>query len=815
MELLGLGEEEVRGRLRFLDLTEEEVSLLRSLRGKLSEEDIKRAVDRFYEHILSFPELKEKFSGEEHVERVKKEQVRYLTELLEGRVDLSHIKRSVEVGLKHEEAGVEPKHFTGAFSKWTESLLEILKEKVHEKELWRVALALFKAALLRMTLALDAYYYVKVIKSGDVRYRTALEVFPEGVLVFDVRTGVVVNANGKAKELIGSDEIEGSRIEEVAGSVLEAVRGGTISGGTLHVKNERTGELIPVEVSFGTFSSEGKTFGVLVLRDLREKLKREKVLRRLGKLYETLSSVNRIVTSEVGKDYMISEAVRTIKEKGEFSYVGVFERESGRALAEAGELSEDVPSFCVPFEGEGYYMVVAKGDVTEEEVQLLKELTHDLSFGLKRIRTELHDTLTGLPNRFHFLSKLEETLRRASSQRKEVGLLVIDVDHFGEINEAFGHEAGDTVLKEVARRLKKTVRDSDLVARVGADEFALVVVSDDAKGAVESLLKRIKTLFSEPLKIDSREVYLTFSQGVSIFPKDAKDPGTLLSNAVASLSRAKSLGGDRAVHFSEDVSKVAEKRIKTRSDLRKALERGEFLLYYQPKVDLRTGKVEGCEALLRWVKDGKVVPPSEFIPILEEGELIHAVSEWVIREACRQMEEWRSKGIDIRVAVNVSPVQLRTPEFINSFVGMVSGFCKNFDRLEVEITESALMEDVKTSVEFLNTLASYGIRTYIDDFGTGYSSLAYLKRLPVYALKIDREFIKDLPEDKDNLEIVKAVILLAKTFGLKTVAEGTETKEQVEVLKGLGCDFAQGYYFSPPLPPEEFESYIRSSGYGL
>jgi len=230
------------------------------------------------------------------------------------------------------------------------------------------------------------------------------------------------------------------------------------------------------------------------------------------------------------------------------------------------------------------------------------------------------------------------------------------------------------------------------------------------------------------------------------------------------------------------------------------------VLYYQPKIAFSTGKLKGAEALIRWIKDGKVIPPYKFIHILEESELICDVGEWVIEEACEQIKKWKEKGIEIDVSVNVSPLQLRDLSSIEDIVSTIAS-C-NISNLEVEITESALMEDVSKSISFLETLLNAGVKTYIDDFGTGYSSLAYLKRLPVYGIKIDREFIKDIPEHREDIEIVRAALSLAKVYKMKTVAEGPETEEQIKILKDLGCDFAQGYYFSKPLPAEEFEEYL-------
>ncbi len=377
------------------------------------------------------------------------------------------------------------------------------------------------------------------------------------------------------------------------------------------------------------------------------------------------------------------------------------------------------------------------------------------------------------------------------------------------MNEALGHNYGDLILKLVSVRLREVVRSSDFLGRIGADEFAVIIQSSKARTSVDRLVERLMDAFSMPLIINSSEMYITFSFGASYYPVDAREPEKLLTNAIASLERAKNLGGNSIVHFSSEVAVASEDRLRLRTELRKAFEKEEFALFFQPKIDLKTGKVSGAEALLRWIRKGKIVSPGLFIPLLEEGELIHHIGEWVVKKASESIRILKNKGLEIPLAVNISPIQLKVPSLAERILYWISSEGGNFESIEVEITESALMEDTSVSVEFLNALASYGIKTYIDDFGTGYSSLSYIKRLPVYALKIDREFVKDLPYDRDDLEIVKATILLAKTFGLKTVAEGVETGEQAELLKDLECDYAQGFYFAKPMPFEEFERYLE------
>ena len=828
-KILSLSEEEVKRRVSYVNLTSEEIELLKELSERVSDEDIVGVFDEFYRHLLSFEETRRILESEEGlIERLKEAQTRYFRELLRADYTIEYALSRLKVGEVHERIGVDPKYYTGAFAKWVESILQTLKEKVSEDKLIPTLLALFKAVILDITFSLDAYLFSKVIRSTAPRYRIILNSVKDAIFLVDLQTMSIVDLNPAALELLGLEKEEDVvgrdalwiHPEELRPVMEEKFRKYVKTGKGIteieYVENKRSGEWIPVEISYGTFKEDGKSFVVGVFRDIRERLRREEIIKRINRLYETLSRINILTTTVSSREDLLPSAMRILREGG-FRYAGAFRKGRNEAVAEEGVFLEEDASVCIPMEGDLYLLISrwSEDGFTKEEVELLREVAHDLSFALRKIgmeerlsRLELYDETTQLPNRIHFLRRLSDLIDKAKRDRKEVGLLLMDIDNFSELNEAFGHERVDKLLKEIARRLRSQVRESDFIGRVGVDEFGVILVSEDANNALDKLLSRIKKAFGEPFKIDSQEVYITFSSGVSVFPEDVDTGERLFSNASYSLQRAKEMGGNRVVYYSQTTDRAILEKVKLRTDLRKAIDKKEFVLYYQPKVDLRTGKVVGAEALLRWKKNGKLIPPNRFIPVLEESELIHEVGEWILREACRQTKEWRAKGIEVPIAVNVSAVQLKNPNFVEDFFRMISNCDGECRSLELEITESAVMEDVSGMIEALKALHSAGVKIYIDDFGTGYSSLAYLKKLPVYALKIDIEFIKDIPHDQDDLEIVKATIGLAKTFGLKTVAEGVEKEEQVEILRELGCDFGQGYYFGKPMPPEEFEAAI-------
>ncbi len=833
LELLGLDEGEISNRLRFVSLSERDVELLKDIYNRIEEEDLESIFQAFYDHLLSFEETREILESEPGlIERLKGFQAGYLRELLRAEYGAEYAISRLRTGYVHESRGVEPKLFTGAFAKWVEIVAPLVGGETPEEYRDKL-IALFKAVVFDITLSLEAYFFSRVLRGRDVKYRTLFNSVPDAVIVADLGSLRIVEANESALGLLGRGEeditalslleIHPPEIRDQVERLYRNMEGGERIEGTVSILNQTTGEVIPVELNVSRVELEGRHCIMCIYRDLRSKLRKEEELRKLTALYRLLSRINRVVTTVRDVGRLFEESVKAIKEEGGFKCVGIFKVGDGEPVSICGECDQDDVQAVILIKPDGekrFYMLVAKnrGELfTEEEVRLLAEIVGDLSFALssltfreEALHTKNHDPTTNLPNRTFFVRVLRDTLELARVRREEVGLVVVDVDHFGEINQAMGHEYGEELLKAVADGLRDVIRKSDFLARIGADEFAIIALSGNVRVAVDKLISRIQERFSQPVVLDSKEVFVTFSYGVAFYPGDGTSHEDLFANALASLDRAKSQGGERVVYYSRDVVKITEERVKVRTDLRKALERKEFRLYYQPKVDLKTGKIADCEALIRWIHEGKVVPPVRFIPVLEESGLIHDVGEWVVSEACRQIKEWQGKGIDMAVAVNISPNQLKLPLFADKLLYIISSQGGMFDRLEVEITESAMMEDVRTSVDFLNALASYGIKTYIDDFGTGYSSLAYLKKLPVYALKIDREFIKDLPGDRDDLEIVKATISLAKTFGLKTVAEGVETKEQVDLLRDLGCDYAQGFYFGKPMPADEFENFVSS-----
>jgi diguanylate cyclase (GGDEF)-like protein/PAS domain S-box-containing protein len=446
-----------------------------------------------------------------------------------------------------------------------------------------------------------------------------------------------------------------------------------------------------------------------------------------------------------------------------------------------------------------YYVSMIQ-DITERK-ELQERLLHQANY----------DGLTELPNRGLYYDRLKQALNQAQRRKGAVGVLFIDLDRFKNVNDTLGHELGDQLLKQVAGRLAQCIRAGDTVGRLGGDEFA-IILSEMTKAQDSGVVaqKVIDTL-AKPFQLDGTEVFVTASIGIATYPDDSKDGGTLVKNADAAMLRAKGLGKNTYQFHVPEMNVRALERMQLETDLRRALERKEFLLHFQPKASLASGEIIGCEALLRWRHPDKgIVSPAEFIPLLEDSGLIVPVGEWVIHAACEQIRAWQQAGIvPVPIAVNLSPKQFQHQDICAVVDKALDEHAIDARFLEVEITESTAMQNAEDAIVTLRKLKAHRVHIAIDDFGTGYSSLSYLKRFPIDFLKLDRSFVTGLPENADDASITRAVITMAHSLNLKVIAEGVETKEQLAFLASNGCDEMQGYYFSRPLPAPECTQFLQ------
>jgi diguanylate cyclase (GGDEF)-like protein len=445
-------------------------------------------------------------------------------------------------------------------------------------------------------------------------------------------------------------------------------------------------------------------------------------------------------------------------------------------------------------------------------------LVRSIRYAIERKRMELRvrrlahfDSVTGLPNRALFLDRLERALAQAKRGGRVLGVLFLDLDHFKAVNDSLGHAAGDRLLKGVSDRLVDCLRGSDSVARLGGDEFA-VVLSEVAQGEDASAVgQRLMAALRPSFDIEGHELFVTVSIGASIHPHDGEDAETLLKNADTAMYRAKQEGRDSFQLYSPVMNVNAAKRLTMENALRHALERGEFLLHYQPRMDLANGRIVGIEALLRWQHpDWGIVPPSEFVPLAEQRQMILPIGGWMFRNACLQNQAWQKAGLDpLPIGVKVASRLFNHKSFQSEVTRLLRETQLDPNYLELELAEGALQEAGEAALLTLREFKAAGARIVIDDFGTGHSSLRYLKRLSVDALKIDRSFISELTRDPDDAALVRTIILMAHNLGLMVIAEGVEKETQAAFLREQGCDRMQGPYFCPPVPAEAMTQMLR------
>jgi diguanylate cyclase (GGDEF)-like protein len=456
----------------------------------------------------------------------------------------------------------------------------------------------------------------------------------------------------------------------------------------------------------------------------------------------------------------------------------------------------------------------------DEETRLLSELTANLSFALDHVEKQerlnylaYYDELTGLANRNLFLERVAQHMRSAVRSEGKLALVLIDLQRFKNINLSFGRAAGDMLLRQVAQWLTVNFGDANLLARMGADHFAVVLTDFKRKsGLTQRIEQSMDALLKHPFSLNDAAFHLACKVGVAIFPDNGADADILFKNAEAALVRAK-VAGDRYLFYAERMTATMVGRLTMENQLREALEKQQFVLHYQPKVSLLTGNLTGAEALIRWNNPlTGLMRPAEFIPILEETGLIHEVGRWALQRAIKDHLSWRAAGLPaVRIAANVSALQLRSRSFIDEIREAIGVDPSAAAGLELEITESLIMADVQFSTSSLKAIRATGVTIAIDDFGTGYSSLRYLSKLPVDTLKIDRSFVSDMTEGNQGLSLVSTIINLAHSLDLKVVAEGVETQQQSELLRGLRCDEMQGYLLSRPVPKEIFEQTFLTS----
>ncbi len=686
--------------------------------------------------------------------------------------------------------------------------------------------------------ALDA-----LIQSEE-RYRTILDNTQEGYFEADLAGNFTFVNDAEChdlgytrEELIGmnykqyTDETEGKKLFEIS---LEVFRTGEQINGFdgEFIKKDGTKGFNQVSLSL-IKNQEGQPIGFRGLsRDITERKKMEETIRQSEERYRTIIeemeewyfetdlSGNIIFFNEVfarglgySKDSLTGLNFRSFikKEDSESIY------ELYNQVFKTGQPTRNFPYEFIQPDGtviSAEFSIFPKRDGAGRIVGF-RGVGHDITerkLAEKRIQyLATHDALTDLPNRLMFSQLLNHTIQSARRFKRQFALFFIDLDRFKVINDTLGHEAGDQLLQEIAKTFRRVLREIDVIARLGGDEFVILIEEVSDLTDVTVVAQRILSAAMKPLVLMGQECRITASIGISMYPKDAQDEQSLMKNADLAMYLAKEEGKNNYQFYSQKMKSQSFERLSLETNLRHALERQEFYLNYQAKLDFKTGGITGVEALLRWQNpDLGNVPPTRFIPMAEETGLIVPIGRWVLKTACAQNVAWQGQGLaTVCMAVNLSVRQLMDDALVPDIKAILkeSGLAPNL--LELEITESMLMQNPERVIRLLTEIKKMGVRLAIDDFGTGYSSLGQLKRFPIDTLKVDRSFIRDLSKNSDDRGITEAIIAMGKTLSLTVIAEGVETEEQEAFLRSHACDEMQGYYFSKPTPPDQFADLLR------
>jgi diguanylate cyclase (GGDEF)-like protein/PAS domain S-box-containing protein len=680
-------------------------------------------------------------------------------------------------------------------------------------------------------------------------YRTLLEATPVALVVVNERSNIIL-LNRQTERHFGyhRHELLGREITHIIPqgfteyrSIQGSPRPARRNGEAIELNGRRkNGSVFPIELTLGKLRSPRGIVLTAAIRDITARKQVEaRVVQKMEDLNRARATLNCIGDAVVCTD--VSGKVTFVNVAAEQMTGWSWQEAAGRPMAEVFRIVEPadddsaentaelailhnrdalLPPSCVLVRRDGLEIQIENSAAPIYDRQghaigaviVFRDTTAAQATALQITHAAEHDCLTGLPNRLLLNDRIGQATRRARRHGSKVAVLFLDLDGFKNINDSLGHPVGDKLLQSISQRLVSSVRDSDTVSRQGGDEFIVLLGDIQNRSEPADMARRLLRAVAEVHTVEQEDLHITTSIGVAVYPDDGADAEALIKNADTAMYQAKENGRQSFQFFRQAMNARAVERHFIEENLRCALERRELLLHYQPKVSLRTGAVTGVEALIRWQHpDRGLLLPMQFIPIAEDSGLIRPIGRWVLAEACAQAQAWMDAGLrPVPIAVNVSALEFRDDKFLVNLFAILNESQLEPQILELELTESSLMRHVDSTSIILNTLRDRGIQVAVDDFGTGYSSLSYLRKFPIDSLKVDRSFVSEIRSDSDNAAIVTAVINMARSLNLRVVAEGVETKTELEFLRALNCDEAQGYYFSPPVGPEQMAKLLRS-----
>lgn len=828
---IGIDAQEVARRKEFLEFDETDIQLLKELHTLLQDTS-RQFVDDFYTHLIRFEETRSLISDSQTLERLKKFQAAYFDSLTAGDYDTGYILRRLRVGIVHQRIGLEPKWYLGAYNKYLTGLLP---------ELWRLLgdnpdrllatyRALQKIVFLDMGLALDTYIQADQRTILELKHyaENIIASLPDGLIVVNSSTLHVRSVNRSFREMFGlkdEEDVSGRKLEDLLPlpDLHQQIQSVLASGIALHDIDVELGKknlhLTITGIRLADKREEGRL--LVIVEDVTEQKHTEDELRLAAVVFEQSAEAVIIMDAErctltANRAFTQITGYAHAEVAGEPLNIIAAGRHTTDFFHTVWECVGKVGNWqgefwCRDKSGETHPMWMVLSAVRNREDRVTHYICNMADISERKIhearieQLAFYDSLTGLANRALLMDRLRQALANAERHGQRVAVLFMDLNRFKEINDIMGHDVGDQVLVEVAHRFQGMLRQADTLCRFGGDEFVIIAGESDHASTVQ-IAERLQQALGDPIVVQGKSFSVGTSTGIAFYPEDGKSADDLLKQADIAMYRAKASGGGYRFYRS-DMSVGLVARLEIAQRLEHALKTGQLQLHYQPVVHLATKTISGAEALLRWNDpEWGWMSPAVFIPIAEERRMMRPLGEWVLQEACHQLSAWQEVGynLDTRLAINISAQQLEDAEFVSKtrviihMAGLKPGY------FSLELTESSLMENSERAAGMMEALKTAGFSLSIDDFGTGHSSLTYLKHFPVDKLKIDISFVRDMMTDNNDYIIISTIIAMARTLGIRTVAEGVENDAQAEALLALGCDEAQGYWFGRPEPADIF-----------
>ncbi len=839
-----ISSKDIKLRQTFLGISNQDKAILGQHRSRLQHHG-KQFVGRFYQHLQGFEPLQKLLDPPGKVERLKETLTQYFNTLVAGRCNQDYVKGRLKIGQTHQQIGLELKWYSGAYALYLNHILPALWQdpELDQETCAQLTQALVKQVFFDMGLALETYVHsereqISALKTYAERI---IESAPCGLAVTTQSLKILTANPQLAKMLECKDPVNRQLnallsipdLSHLANSVIHnrctfALNFEYVRGNGRHCLYHI--EIAPIKLD-DLFAGEGDFGLVFSIEDYTEqealKLFSSQKSAHLDALMDsvpdgivtfrangTLEVWNQALEKLFGYSAQELQGSNISKLLFRERYRPIF---SHYLLEHLWQHKRDhLEAFGLNKEGNLLHLEVAVNSVTHSNPPLFLAVLHDIS-ARKKAEADLnrlarYDSLTHLPNRDLYLERLQSELSRAHRYQKLLAVMFLDLDDFKQVNDNFGHLVGDLLLQEVSCRLSQHIRETDIVARFGGDEFTFVITDLTSLENAHTIANKILEAFHQPFSLKGREFFVKASIGISLYPIHSNDPHTLLRYADAAMYRAKFQGHNRICCYNAEMETEAAHQVTLESELHRALERRELSLVYQPKIMLETGAIMGFEALLRWHNQqlGNV-PPDHFIPALENLGLIHDIGEWCLRTALTQIHRWQMNYHQpLQIAVNISSHQIGEEQFAERVLKLLEEEKLPAPSLELEITETALMERNRCTMNNIQTLRDAGVRFAIDDFGTGYSSLSYLRNFPFNTLKIDRIFIEHL-DTAEDLALAQHIVGIGHSLGLQVVAEGVEDQEQMAKVTRLKCDQVQGYLFHRPMAVNEVENVLKDA----